>query len=69
MKDPFSTTGGFITIGGICSVCGINVCMSNVSIFTFGNFVSSMHERERKSRMRVMSEVEIMCMDQLSVYL
>ncbi|XP_025108691.1 cysteine-rich DPF motif domain-containing protein 1-like [Pomacea canaliculata] len=29
MKDPFSTTGGFITIGGICSVCGINVCMSN----------------------------------------
>lgn len=33
MKDPFSTTGGFITIGGICSVCGINVCMSNVSIY------------------------------------
>lgn len=31
--------------------------------------MSSMHERERKSRMRVMSEGEIMCMDQLSVYL
>ncbi|CAL1526634.1 unnamed protein product [Lymnaea stagnalis] len=29
MKDPFSTSGGFINVGGMCSLCGRNVCMSN----------------------------------------
>ncbi|CAG5121876.1 unnamed protein product [Candidula unifasciata] len=29
MKDPFSTSGGFVCVGGICSLCGCSVCMSN----------------------------------------
>ncbi|BFZ08277.1 hypothetical protein BsWGS_11316 [Bradybaena similaris] len=29
MKDPFSTSGGFICVGGNCSLCGCSVCMSN----------------------------------------
>ena len=34
MKDPFSTSGGYICVGGICSVCSKTVCMSNTcSIF------------------------------------
>ncbi|GFO06411.1 cysteine-rich dpf motif domain-containing protein 1 [Plakobranchus ocellatus] len=28
MKDPFSTFGGFITIGGNCSLCFKDVCVS-----------------------------------------
>ncbi|KAK7102392.1 cysteine-rich DPF motif domain-containing protein 1-like [Littorina saxatilis] len=28
MKDPFSSTGGLITLGGTCSQCGSVVCMS-----------------------------------------
>jgi len=28
MKDPFSTSGGFICVGGSCSLCRLNVCMS-----------------------------------------
>ncbi|XP_005092263.1 cysteine-rich DPF motif domain-containing protein 1 [Aplysia californica] len=29
MKDPFSTSGGFISVGGMCSLCARNVCMAN----------------------------------------
>ncbi|XP_059179500.1 cysteine-rich DPF motif domain-containing protein 1-like [Physella acuta] len=29
LKDPFSTSGGFINVGGMCSLCGKNVCLSN----------------------------------------
>ena len=31
MKDPFSTSGGLITVGGTCCQCGSVICMSNVS--------------------------------------
>lgn len=40
MKDPFSTSGGFICIGGNCSLCGCSVCMSNVSTAISGQVVT-----------------------------
>uniref|UniRef100_A0A2C9KLZ3 Cysteine-rich DPF motif domain-containing protein 1 n=1 Tax=Biomphalaria glabrata TaxID=6526 RepID=A0A2C9KLZ3_BIOGL len=29
LKDPFSSSGGFVTVGGLCSMCNRDVCLSN----------------------------------------
>ncbi|KAH9508022.1 Cysteine-rich DPF motif domain-containing protein 1 [Bulinus truncatus] len=64
IKDPFSTSGGFVTVGGMCSMCGKDVCMStHCSLFYTQRFcfrcaLNNLHEFPHELQLEIMQRME-----------
>ncbi|KAK3743346.1 hypothetical protein RRG08_061282 [Elysia crispata] len=59
MKDPFSTSGGFVTVGGSCSLCSKDVCLSaDCSLFYTQRFcLTCAHRNQQEFPKQIQEEI------------